>query len=143
METPRKKRLTPKERERIYKMFDGRCAYCGKKIESKDMQVDHFIPLRVGGEDALCNMVPACRMCNHYKSSLTPLKFKQQLRRLPIRLLQRSYIFRLALRFGLVEICNWDKAQMCEQDIAFWYENGRYAYGFGAIAEKWERERRQ
>ena len=33
-------------RIRIYNKYDGRCAYCGKKIEYKDMQVDHIVPFK-------------------------------------------------------------------------------------------------
>lgn len=32
-------------REQIYHKYDGRCAYCGREIEYKDMQVDHLEPL--------------------------------------------------------------------------------------------------
>lgn len=40
----KRKRLTPKEREFVYQKYGGHCAYCGCKIEKKDMQVDHSIP---------------------------------------------------------------------------------------------------
>lgn len=30
-------------RQRVYEKYNGRCAYCGRKIEYKDMQVDHFV----------------------------------------------------------------------------------------------------
>ncbi len=38
-------------RELVYKKYDGHCAYCGKKIELKDMQIDHFVPLLRGWSD--------------------------------------------------------------------------------------------
>ena len=38
--------MTKKQREVIYDKYNGHCAYCGKKIEYKDMQVDHVIPQR-------------------------------------------------------------------------------------------------
>lgn len=38
-------------RELVYQKFDGHCAYCGKKIELKDMQVDHFVPILRGWSD--------------------------------------------------------------------------------------------
>lgn len=37
-----------KTREAVYAKYDGHCAYCGRAIDIKDMQVDHFLPLRAG-----------------------------------------------------------------------------------------------
>lgn len=31
-------------RLKVYRMYDGHCAYCGRTIEYKDMQVDHIVP---------------------------------------------------------------------------------------------------
>lgn len=39
----RRKQLTKSERTAIYNKYSGHCAYCGKEIEYKDMQVDHLI----------------------------------------------------------------------------------------------------
>jgi len=38
-------------RELVYQKFDCHCAYCGKKLELKDMQVDHFVPILRGWSD--------------------------------------------------------------------------------------------
>ena len=71
-------------RERVYNKFEGRCAYCGKPIEYKQMQVDHYYPkckakfyarrckIDVHAED---NLMPTCRRCNHYKRAATPKPF--------------------------------------------------------------------
>lgn len=32
-------------RQQVYEKYGGHCAYCGKALEYKDMQVDHMIPL--------------------------------------------------------------------------------------------------
>lgn len=39
-------RIDKQKREAVYAKYDGHCAYCGEKIAYKDMQVDHFKPLR-------------------------------------------------------------------------------------------------
>ena len=36
------------DRIRVWNKYRQRCAYCGKLLEYKDMQVDHIIP-RLGG----------------------------------------------------------------------------------------------
>ena len=61
--------FSKKTRIAVHEKYGGRCAYCGRKIELKDMQVDHFVPQRgwnESGSNELPNLMPACRMCNHY-----------------------------------------------------------------------------
>lgn len=58
--------MTKLSRQKVYEKYGGRCAYCGKAIQYKDMQVDHVIPLRRYGDDSLLNLNPSCRSCNHY-----------------------------------------------------------------------------
>lgn len=36
--------MTKEERLKVYNKYGGRCAYCGREIEYKDMQVDHIVP---------------------------------------------------------------------------------------------------
>lgn len=98
-----RKKIKAEERERIYRKYGGRCAYCGQPIAYSQMQVEHKEPLYLGGADEPENYMPSCRMCNHYKHTLTTEKFKAELGMLPERL-KDVYIFNLALRYGLVTI---------------------------------------
>lgn len=97
-----RRRLTPKERQAVYNLTGGKCAYCGEPIAFADMQVDHVIPLRKGGADALDNMLPACRSCNHYKGSLTVEQFRKTVERMPEVLARDNVTYKNAVRFGLV-----------------------------------------
>ena len=38
------KTISKKVRLAVYDKYSGHCAYCGKKIDYKDMQLDHMIP---------------------------------------------------------------------------------------------------
>ena len=38
------KTISKKTREQVYNKYYGHCAYCGKEIQYKDMQLDHLIP---------------------------------------------------------------------------------------------------
>ena len=38
------KTISKKTRVAVYEKYDGHCAYCGKEIEYKNMQLDHMIP---------------------------------------------------------------------------------------------------
>ena len=50
-------------RERVYAKYDGHCAYCGKQIEYKDMQIDHIEAQRLYSKeisDREENLNPSC-----------------------------------------------------------------------------------
>lgn len=97
-----RRRLSQDEREAVYNKMSGRCAYCGEPIAFCAMQVDHVVPLRKGGEDTLYNMLPACRSCNRYKSTLTVEQFRSSIGRMPEVLMRDSVTYKTAVRFGVV-----------------------------------------
>ena len=96
-------------RKQVYDKYNGHCAYCGKEIAYKDMQIDHIKPKASDGTDDIDNLNPSCRLCNHYKRN-NPLEMWRnwELGGLVDRL-KKIYIFRVALAFGMIEIKNWDK----------------------------------
>ena len=98
-----RRKLTASERQQIYEKFGGRCAYCGCKITIKEMQADHVIPLHLGGADDISNLYPACRACNHYKSTYNVEKFRAVIQRAPAVLLTSSATYRSLVRFGLIK----------------------------------------
>ena len=105
-----KRKAIPKTvRKVVYDRYDGHCGYCGCKITMAEMQIDHIEAVYLhesdsGGISALndiSNLMPACRMCNFYKSTYGIEKFRQQLKILPERL-EKQFIYRLAKKYGLV-----------------------------------------
>ena len=110
-----RKRLSKQERKLIYDICRGKCAYCGCDIELKDMQVDHIYPIYRGGEDVLDNMLPACRSCNHYKSTLTIDEFRKHLSGLANRLYRDNVTYRIGLRYGIITTSY--------KNIQFYYES--------------------
>jgi hypothetical protein len=97
------------DRKAVYNKYNGRCAYCGCKIDFKDMQVDHVVSKRNGGKDDITNLNPACRLCNHYKNADPLESFRNWALGGVIQRLMKIYIFRVALKYGMVEIKDWDK----------------------------------
>lgn len=73
-------------RKQVYEKYGGHCAYCGRPIAYKDMQVDHIKAKYVGGADELDNYNPACRMCNFYKGTMDIDRFRDQLKMVRERL---------------------------------------------------------
>lgn len=99
----KRKAISKADRLAVYNMYDGHCAYCGCMIEYKDMQVDHVVSIYAhNGVNVMDNYMPACRMCNFYKSTYPLDVFREQLGKLPERL-EKQFIYRLAKKYGLVE----------------------------------------
>ena len=98
----KRKKLSKAERIEIHNKTDGHCAYCGIKIEIVDMQVDHVFPLNRGGLDEKENMLPACRSCNHYKSTFDLEDFREEIGKWHDRLIRDSVTYKNAVRFGVV-----------------------------------------
>ena len=99
-------------RQQIYNKFDGHCAYCGKKIEYKDMQVDHYWPHRdhlVPKEvsDKFDNLMPSCRRCNHYKRAWKPEDFRGLISKLHKKI-SKTYLAKVAVDYGILEFKPFD-----------------------------------
>ena len=98
--------ISKKTRETVYHKYNGHCAYCGRAIAYKDMQVDHFQPLRAwgiedAGTDDISNLMPSCRMCNHYKRANTLETFRRYIQEIPKKL-RENYIYKVGLVYGNV-----------------------------------------
>lgn len=52
--------------------------------------------------DVMSNYLPACRSCNHYKSTLSIERFRMCVERFPSVLMRDSVTYKNAVRFGLV-----------------------------------------
>jgi 5-methylcytosine-specific restriction endonuclease McrA len=63
----------------------GRCHYCGGQVGSRELTMDHIVPLIRGGRSGRGNVVPACKECNNRKKSLLPVEWEEYLRRLAAR----------------------------------------------------------
>lgn len=109
-----RKQLTKAERQEVYEKYGGRCAYCGREINYKDMQVDHLVSLYHGGADSMENYMPACRMCNHYKRASSLETFRDMISEIPHKLQRDSYIYRVGRVYNL--IVEWP------QPIVFYFE---------------------
>lgn len=70
-------------REFMYKLTintkGSRCYYCGKKLQEKEITMDHLYPQYLGGPTIPANLVPCCSLCNNRKGNLTELQYRQTL----------------------------------------------------------------
>jgi len=58
-------------RRKVILRDNSTCRYCGKKLEKKEIHIDHVIPYSLGGRTEADNLVVACIKCNLKKSGLT------------------------------------------------------------------------
>lgn len=105
--------MTKAQRIEVYSKYSGHCAYCGKAIEYKDMQVDHIWPQHMmqlidqERMNNIKNLNPSCRRCNHYKRGESLEHFRQALKTLHERT-QKIYICKVAEDYGIIEVNPWD-----------------------------------
>jgi 5-methylcytosine-specific restriction endonuclease McrA len=117
------KTIPKKVRIEVYNKYDGHCAYCGKEIEYKDMQLDHLIPRqrerfkKYTEEEIECfeNYMPACRRCNHYKRAHSLEVFRQMIAEIPKKLYRDNYIYKVGQDYKIVSAIE-------EPEIIFYFE---------------------
>lgn len=61
-------------REHVFIRDEHRCQYCYKKFHTKDLTLDHVLPLYRGGKTSWTNVVACCQRCNQVKGGRTPLE---------------------------------------------------------------------
>jgi hypothetical protein len=107
------------KREKVYQKYDGHCAYCGKEITIKEMQVDHKHPKHLANWvksekmrelyeidpdiNGIDNLMPSCRRCNHYKRGELLENFRNMMITLHERLM-KIYIVKVAVDYGIIKI---------------------------------------
>ena len=119
------------DRQKIHQKYNGHCAYCGKEITVKEMQIDHAEPImrkstyqngkfRQLGEcefpelDCESNMMPSCRKCNNRKWTCGIEDFRSELSKQVMRAEKTCAAFRMALLYKQVE--------KTEKPIVFYFE---------------------
>lgn len=101
-------------REKIFKMTNGKCFYCGQDLNFENFHIDHLIPKAKGGRDS-GNVVPACTDCNFFKSNKSIEEFRADLEEIA----NKSIHTRLMARYHDVKKCK----------IVFWYERQKGVKG--------------
>lgn len=72
-------------RKAIYQRDHNMCQYCGKKLSTKELTLDHVLPLAQGGRTSWTNLVVACFPCNNRKGDKTPDQANMLLIRKPFK----------------------------------------------------------
>lgn len=100
-----------KLRDRVFKKYDGRCAYCGCELK-KGWHIDHIIPIVYQGTNEIENLNPSCKYCNNYKCHSKLETFRMYTRQMLNEKLE--YLFKsktkmqVAINMGAIKHQEWD-----------------------------------
>ncbi len=64
-----RRHIGTKERTRIWERFNRTCQMCFRPTDIKGVDLDHHIPLEIGGDDTEENLRPLCRPCHRLKTA--------------------------------------------------------------------------
>lgn len=70
-------------RENIYKRDRYTCQYCFHVFPTRELTLDHVVPVSTGGPKSWTNIVSACRDCNQRKGNRTPHQANMPLKQKP------------------------------------------------------------
>ncbi|HEU5116489.1 MAG TPA: HNH endonuclease [Isosphaeraceae bacterium] len=72
-------------RRNVFARDENRCQYCGRRLTSGQLSLDHITPRSQGGPSTWENIVCACLPCNHRKGPRTPPEAGMPLLKDPVR----------------------------------------------------------
>lgn len=72
-------RYTPEDVAEILAKQRSCCAYCRLKIRGRNYNVDHIVPLIMGGRNDKANIQVTCVECNLRKGDKDPIVFSKEL----------------------------------------------------------------
>ena len=70
-------------RKNVFERDKYQCQYCGKKLPSEELNLDHVIPRHYGGKTTWENIVCSCVKCNSRKANRLPHEASMRLTRKP------------------------------------------------------------
>jgi hypothetical protein len=70
MSLTQRKSITKRLRFEVFKRDSFRCVYCGQSPPTVTLEIDHVIPVSVGGNEQEHNLVTSCFDCNRGKSDV-------------------------------------------------------------------------
>jgi 5-methylcytosine-specific restriction endonuclease McrA len=72
-------------RRNLFARDQNRCQYCGRKMSTSELSLDHVIPRSHGGTTSWENLVCCCLECNVKKGGRTPEQAHMKLVHKPVR----------------------------------------------------------
>lgn len=70
------KGISRQKRIMVANKYHWHCAYCGVKLSTDTLVIDHIIPRASGGNNDVNNLFPSCHKCNSSKGTKTVEQFR-------------------------------------------------------------------
>lgn len=93
-------------RRNIFHRDGNHCQYCGKKFNTKELNIDHIIPKSKGGRATWGNLVCTCYSCNSRKGNRRPIEAGMKLIRKPF---EPKFLPLSRIHFGSKKYASWEK----------------------------------
>lgn len=100
-------------RRNIFARDANQCQYCGKRLPTSELSLDHVHPRSQGGKSTWTNLVCCCVRCNARKGGRTPEQAHMSLIRKPVRPRRNPVI---SMRLGSDKFASWQPFL----DNAYW-----------------------
>ena len=100
-------------RKNIFYRDRNRCQYCGGRFQTRDLNLDHVLPLSRGGKSSWENVVCCCVACNQKKGGHAPEEAGMRLIKAPTRPRWHPLV-RISINSGQYEA--WKNFL----DVAYW-----------------------
>jgi hypothetical protein len=84
-DSPVRARIGKAEKAPLYKYQNGRCNYCGVKLEMAYLEIDHKTPVARYGSNRFSNFQLLCGPCNKRKGDMTDGEFRRAYKLTPSR----------------------------------------------------------
>ena len=72
-------------RKNVYMRDRSRCQYCGRHFTTRELNLDHVVPLSRGGRSTWDNVVCCCLECNARKGNMLPVEAGLTLLKQPVK----------------------------------------------------------
>lgn len=92
-------------RKTLYERDRNTCQYCGSKLKTDELNIEHIMPKSRGGQNTWENLVAACIDCNRKKGNRTPEEAGMKLIKSPKKPKPKA---EARIKFGPKRYKDWD-----------------------------------
>lgn len=134
----KRKYISNKTKAKVWNKYNGRCSYCGIKLNPFDFHVDHKVPFSRGGVDEIGNYYPSCSECNITKGTKSVVEWKAELMKECGILLSKTY-WKMMKSEGMIER-RYPEIIACEVPFYFYmdkFDDRFYDFQFCVRYKSW------
>ncbi len=86
----KRKALSHSQRIRVYSKTHGHCYLCGQFVDFDKFEVEHRIPLAIGGTNDIDNLFCSCHECNSMKGNIEHGELFKKMRQIQLHRIENG-----------------------------------------------------